>query len=274
MKIAAIQMISTPVLEENLARAEALIDEASAAGATFIQLPEYFCLFGQSEKDKFEIAEDFGVGKIQNFLASKAHSKKIWLSGGTIPLRCQEKNKVTNTLLLFTPEGELAARYDKLHLFSMKKNGVDIDEGRTMIRGDKIVVAPLTWGKVGLSICYDLRFPELYRLMGKIDLLLLPSAFTFETGKAHWEILIRARAIENQCYVLATNQGGQHKNGRRTYGHSMVVDPWGTIMSTLEEGEGIVYADMDLAKLEEIRQLVPALANRRFFDGHNCIADA
>ena len=263
MKVAAIQMVSTPERDENLAAAARLIDEAAAAGARLVSLPEYFCQFGWKETDKFQIAEAAGRGPIQDLLAAKARQHGIWLAGGSLPLKTPDPAKVTNTALLFNPQGEVVVRYDKLHLFSFQDGERSLDESRTMVAGQQCVAADTGVGRVGMSICYDLRFPELYRALGEVDLILVPSAFTETTGRAHWELLLRARAVENQCYVLAAAQGGTHANGRRTFGHSLLVDPWGEVVASLPLGEGVVIGELDAERLQSVRRMVPALRHRR-----------
>lgn len=263
MKLAALQMVSGPELDPNLATAAKLIDQAAAAGAQLVSLPEYFVQMGLHESDKFRIAEDMGRGPIQEMLAAKARQHAIWVAGGSFPVRTGDPTKVTNTALLFNPQGEVVARYDKVHLFSFQDGMRSLDEGRTMQAGRACVTAQTPWGRIGLSICYDLRFPELYRSMGEIDLILVPSAFTVPTGMAHWQVLLRARAIENQCYVLAAAQAGTHANGRQTYGHSMLIDPWGEVVASLPEGEGLVMGDMDPERLKSVRQNLQALRHRR-----------
>ncbi|MET3117720.1 putative amidohydrolase [Undibacterium sp. GrIS 1.8] len=267
MKIAAIQMISTPVLQENLATAQRLLKQAADAGAGLILMPEYWPIMGLHEADKFKIAEHIGnpeqPGVIQQFLADSARSLGVWIIGGTLPLVSTESDKVLNTTLVYNPQGELVSRYDKIHLFGFTKGTESYEESRTITAGDDVVSFDAGFGKIGLSICYDLRFPELYRSMGDCALIVVPAAFTFTTGQAHWEILLRARAIENQCYVLASAQGGQHVNGRRTWGHSMLIDPWGKIVDVLAEGEGVVGGELDWANLSAVRTSLPALKHRK-----------
>jgi nitrilase len=263
MKVAAIQMVSTPLRDENLATAARLIDAAAAGGARLVSLPEYFCQFGWKDTDKFEIAEDAGSGPIQDMLSAKARQHGIWVAGGSLPLKTSDPAKVTNTALLLDPQGRVVARYDKLHLFSFQDGERSLDESRTMVAGQQCVAAQTDVGRIGMSICYDLRFPELYRALGEVDLILVPSAFTETTGRAHWELLLRARAVENQCYVLAAAQGGTHANGRRTFGHSMLVDPWGDIVASLPLGEGVVMGEMRSERLLDVRKMVPALRHRR-----------
>jgi nitrilase len=263
MKVAAIQMVSAPDLATNLATAERLIDQAASEGAQLVSLPEYFVQIGLLETDKFQIAEEFGQGPIQEALAAKARQHGIWVAGGSIPIKTHDAAKVTNTAMLFNPQREVVARYDKMHLFSYQDGTRNLNEGRTMVAGTEIVTAVTPFGRIGMSICYDLRFPELYRAMGEVDLILVPSAFTVPTGAAHWNILLRARAIENQCYVLAAAQGGTHASGRQTYGHSMLIDPWGEVVSILANGEGVVMGEMDLERLKSVRHNLQALRHRR-----------
>jgi nitrilase len=262
MKIAALQMVSAPDLPTNLATAERLIDQAASDGAQLVSLPEYFVQIGLHETDKFQIAEEFGLGPIQERLAAKARQHDIWVAGGSIPIKTQDPAKVTNTALLFNPQGEVVARYDKMHLFSYQDGARNLDEGRTMVAGTDIATADTPLGRIGMSICYDMRFPELYRAMGEVDLILVPSAFTVPTGSAHWEVLLRARAIENQCYVLAAAQGGTHASGRQTYGHSMLIDPWGELVSVLPQGEGVVMGEMNSERLKSVRHNMQALKHR------------
>ncbi len=275
MKIAALQMVSTPSVERNLASATRLIAEAAAAGAAWVSLPEYFCLMGHSDRDKLSIAEVPGCGPIQQMLADAARRHSVWVIGGTLPLRGDDPERVFNSCCVYAPDGTLAARYDKLHLFCFDNGRERYDEGRVLRAGSQPVAFSAPPGeigrplRVGLSICYDLRFPELYRwLMAQpgqppCDLLAVPSAFTHTTGQAHWELLLRARAVENQCYVIAAAQGGLHENGRRTWGHSMVIDPWGEVLAVQAEGEGVVIAELDVQRLASVRAQLPALMHRR-----------
>jgi len=262
-KVAAIQMVSTPDLAQNSEVADRLVAEAAQKGAQLVLLPEYWPLMAVHERDKLAQAEAPGTGLIQEAMAGIASRHAIWLFGGTLPLASAEAGKVRNTLMVYAPDGKLAAQYDKMHLFSFTRGKESYDESRTISAGEAVRCVDTPFGRVGLSVCYDLRFPELYRAMGECNLIVVPSAFTFTTGSAHWEILLRARAIENQCYVLAAAQGGTHDNGRRTWGHSMLVDPWGEIVDLLEEGEGVVMGEIDLPKLALIRENLPALRHRR-----------
>jgi nitrilase len=214
------------------------------------------------ENDKLAVAEQPGAGPIQDAMASMARELGIWLIGGTMPLVANEPGKVLNTLLAYGPDGRCASRYDKIHLFGFTRGEESYNESRTIAPGRAVQAMETPLGRVGLSVCYDLRFPELYRAMGPCNLIVVPSAFTWTTGQAHWEILLRARAIENQCYVLAAAQGGRHPNGRRTWGHSMLVDPWGEIKAVLPEGEGVVCGDVDAGVLDTVRTNLPALNHR------------
>jgi deaminated glutathione amidase len=266
MKIAALQMVSTPDVGRNVEAAGRLITQAAAGGAQLVVLPEYFCLLGRRDDDKLAVAEAAGNGPIQHALASAARQHGLWVVGGTLPLRGHDDAHALNTCLVFAPDGTQAARYDKIHLFAFDNGRERYDEGRTLDAGGPTPTAlqcgPL---RVGLSICYDLRFPELYRALmaPPCDLLCVPSAFTYTTGQAHWELLLRARAVENQCYVIAAAQGGTHENGRRTWGHSLIVDPWGQVLAVQPEGEGVVMAEVDPARIAQVRQQLPALAHRR-----------
>ena len=266
MKVAAIQMVSSPDVAANLAVARQLLKQAADAGAELAVLPEYFCLLGLKDSDKLAIAEPYGEGTLQDFLSQCAVDFKLWVVGGTIPIVANEPSKVYNSTLVFNPQGQRVARYDKIHLFCFDNGVESYDESRVLTPGNTPVTFDLpstdghTW-RVGLSICYDMRFPELYRALNA-DLLLVPSAFTHTTGQAHWELLLRARAIENLAYLAASAQGGLHANGRRTWGQSMVVDPWGQILAEQAEGPGVVLADMDKTKLFNARLQLPALQHR------------
>ncbi len=260
--VSAVQMVSSASLDNNLHMAEKLIAQAASEGAQLVALPEYFCMLGKKETDKLDIAETPGAGPIQTFLAESARQHKIWLSSGSIPIISPAQGKVFNTQLIFNPDGQQIARYDKIHLFSFARGAESYDESRGILAGDTVQRLDIPVVKLGLSICYDLRFPELYRALGEVDLILVPSAFTYTTGQAHWELLLRARAIENQCYVLAPAQGGTHENGRRTWGHSMLIDPWGEVLGVLSEHAGVVTGTIDPVRLAEVRQALPALRHR------------
>jgi nitrilase len=255
-------MVSTPNPADNCETAARLVREAATAGAQLVLLPEYWAVLGGNEQDKVEIAESAGDGPLQNFLANLARECGIWLLGGTLPLKSHQSDKVLNSLMAYAPDGTLATRYDKIHLFGFTRGDESYDESRTIVPGSEVAVLETPLARVGLSICYDLRFPELYRAMGQCDLIVMPAAFTATTGRAHWEVLLRARAIENQCYVLASAQGGLHPNGRRTWGHSMLVDPWGAVCAQLAEGEGLAAGEIDLDSMMGIRTSLPALQHR------------
>lgn len=260
--VAALQMVSTPDRERNLAEAGRLIADAAASGARLVLLPEYFCFMGRQDTDKLALAEAYRDGPIQRFLAERAKTHGIWVIGGTLPLKAPEPSRVLNTTLVFDPQGREAARYDKIHLFNFEKGDESFDEARTIRPGDAVRTFDAPFGRVGLSVCYDLRFPELYRRMGDCAMIVVPSAFTYTTGRAHWETLLRARAVENQCYVLAAAQGGKHENGRRTWGRSMLVDPWGEIVAVRDEGAGVVAGEIDPARIADVRQSLPAWRHR------------
>ncbi|CAN5804255.1 carbon-nitrogen hydrolase family protein [soil metagenome] len=314
MKIAALQMISTPDVARNLDIARRLIDQAVSAGARLVALPEYFCLMGHADRDKLGIAESPGEGPIQAMLSTAAEEHGVWVIGGTLPMKTDDPERVANACCVYAPDGSQAARYDKIHLFRFDSGKERYDEARVLQAGHTPVAFDMRTGpaeagsetafdpvaatadslmagllsvapeivhavvpatspdqyslRVGLTICYDVRFPELYRALSfgtgsrPCDLIAVPAAFTHTTGLAHWELLLRARAVENQCYVIAPAQGGLHENGRRTFGHSLIVDPWGTIVAMQEEGEGVVIADIDLERLAEVRKQLPALEHR------------
>jgi len=261
-RVAALQMVSTPDVARNLAEAGRLIAEAAGDGAQLVLLPEYFCFMGHRDTDKLALAEPYRDGPIQQFLAQAAQRHGIWVIGGTLPLKAPEPDRVLNTTLVFDPSGREAARYDKIHLFNFEKGDESFDEARTIRAGETVVAFDAPFGRVGLSVCYDLRFPELYRRMGDCALIVVPSAFTYTTGRAHWEMLLRARAVENQCYVLAAAQGGKHENGRRTWGHSMLIDPWGEIVAVRDEGASVVTGALDPQRIADVRQSLPAWRHR------------
>ncbi len=261
-QVAAIQMVSTPDPEQNRRIAARLVHEAAQAGARLILLPEYWAMLGHRDTDKIGHAEAPEDGPLQAFMSGLARQAGVWLLGGTVPLRSPAPGKVMNSLLAYAPDGTQAARYDKIHLFGFSRGTESFDESRTILPGSAIGLLETPFARIGLSICYDLRFPELYRAMGQCDLMVVPAAFTYTTGRAHWEILLRARAIENQCYVLAAAQGGHHPNGRRTWGYSMLVDPWGEIRQQVAEGEGVVRGEVDRDWMDSVRQSLPALKHR------------
>lgn len=263
MKVAAIQMVSTSNPDVNMQTAKRLLEQAKEAGADLAVLPEYWSIMGGRDTDKVDCAEAFGDGPLQTFLAQTAKELNLTIIAGTIPLVSDLGNKIFNACLVFDSQGAQISRYDKIHLFGFSNGDESYQESNTIQEGNQAVCFDTGFGRVGLGICYDLRFPELFRGMGECSLLVLPAAFTYTTGQAHWEILLRARAIENQCYVLASAQGGMHESGRRTWGHSMVIDPWGKVIGSLDEGEGIVIAELDLGLMQTIRANLPALKHRR-----------
>ena len=262
MKIAAVQMISGPEVAANLVEAGRLVAEAADRGARLVALPEYFPLIGASDAERLSARETDGTGPIQDFLAEAARRNGIWLVGGSLPLVADDPAKLRNACLVYDDQGRRVVRYDKIHLFGFTKGTESYNESLTIEPGNKIVTFDSPCGRVGVAICYDLRFPELFRAMGEVDLLVLPAAFTETTGRAHWELLLRSRAIENQCYLLAAAQGGRHPNQRLTHGNSMIVDPWGEVLGRLDKGAGIVVADVDPARIAEVRTSLPALKHR------------
>lgn len=266
-KAAAIQMASGPNVQANLDEAEKLINTAVQQDARLIVLPEYFAIMGIHDADMVKVAETAGEGPIQAFLRDQASKHGIWLVGGTVPIQSDEAGKVYASCLLHDDSGVQVARYDKIHLFDVTLEDTDesYTESETLTHGNKVVVVDTPFGKLGLAVCYDLRFPELFRAMVDegMEICVLPSAFTGLTGKAHWESLIRARAIENTSYVIAAGQGGYHVSGRETHGDSMIVDPWGVILNRLPHGTGVVVSEIDLDKLQRTREMFPVLEHRR-----------
>jgi nitrilase len=268
VRVAAVQMVSKPDVAANLRDAAALIDEAASLGAQLVALPEYFCLMGR-ETDKVAAREADGSGPIQDFLAAAAARHRIWLAGGTVPLVSPQPDRVMNSVLVYGPDGARMARYDKVHLFAFAIGDESYDEAKTIVAGREVRTFEMQPEggprlKVGLSVCYDLRFPELYRALGEPDLVLVPAAFTATTGRAHWLTLLRARAIENLCYVLAPAQGGRHENGRATFGHTVLFDPWGETLALREEGPGVIAGDVLPSRIAQVRASLPALAHRVF----------
>ncbi|TCP08493.1 nitrilase [Crenobacter luteus] len=260
---AAIQMVSGDELSANLAAAGRLVAEAAAQGARFAALPEYFYLMPEDETARIALAEPFGDGPIQRHVAALAREHGVWLLAGSVPLVSPEPGRFYNSSLLFDPQGRCAARYDKIHLFGFDDGEQRYREADTMSAGDDIVTAATPWGATRLSICYDLRFPELYRAGPAPLLITAPAAFTHTTGRAHWELLLRARAVENLAFVVAPGQGGVHPGGKRTFGHSLIVDAWGEVLACHAEGEGIALATLDFARQAAWRARLPALAHRR-----------
>jgi predicted amidohydrolase len=276
--VAAIQMTSGHLVQDNLAAAGELLREAKDLGADLACLPENFSFIGLKDADKLEVAEADGEGPIQEFLRDTARRLKLWILGGTTVIKGDSPARVANASLLFDADGKCVARYDKIHLFDVAIPGGDEKylESKHVTPGREVVVADTPVGKLGLSVCYDMRFPELYRdLVSRgAEWLAMPAAFTVPTGRAHWETLLRARAIENLCYVVAPAQAGTHTNGRETYGDTLIVDYWGQVLSRLAKGPGVVISDFDLAKQAETRARFPALDNRRLGLGRGAAVSA
>lgn len=261
--VAAVQTVSGSDVARNLAQIEPLVAQAADAGAKLVLLPEYFGLMGVRATDKVAAAETDGDGPQQAFLARAAQRHGMYVVGGCVPIASADPKRVRSACLVYGPDGGRVARYDKMHLFAFSDGTERYDEAQTIEPGDRAVAFDSPWGRIGLSICYDVRFPELYRSLGDVVLVLVPSAFTVPTGKAHWSLLLRARAVENQCYVLAAAQGGTHASGRATYGHSMLVDPWGNVVSERDTGAGYIVGEVDAATLADVRRKLPALLHRR-----------
>jgi predicted amidohydrolase len=264
-KVAAIQMASGPNVAGNLAEARRLIEKAADQGARLVVLPEYFPIMGMADTDKIAVREQPGLGPIQAFLSEAARRHKIWVVGGSIPLAASVPDKVLNTCLVFDEYGEQVARYDKIHLFNLELGNERYQEANTIEPGKQVVVVDSPFGRIGLAVCYDLRFPELFRAMKDVDIIVLPSAFTETTGKMHWEPLLRARAIENLAYVIAAAQGGYHVSGRETHGHSMIVDPWGRVLDQIARGSGVVIAEVNRGYQASLRASLPALSHRTIY---------
>jgi len=262
-RVAAVQTVSGSDVAANLAAIEPLVADAAGQGAKLVLLPEYFGVFGDTAQDKVAVRESDGSGPQQDFLSRLARTHRLWLVGGTVPLATRDATRVRSASLAYDPDGRRVARYDKIHLFAFSRGEDRYDESRTIEAGAQPATFDAPCGKVGMSVCYDLRFPELYRSYRDVALLLVPSAFTAVTGEAHWHLLLRARAVENQCYVLAAAQGGLHPNRRRTYGHSLLVDPWGVVVAELAEGPGVIVGDIESERVAVVRAELPALTHRR-----------
>ena len=265
-RMAAIQMASGPNVPANLNEAGRWISYAADTGADLVVLPENFAIMGMKQTDMLTIKEPQGVGPIQDFLKNMCIKHRVWIVTGTIPMTTDDPLRIRAACLLINPDGDIVTRYDKIHLFDVKLDeGESYSESDVIEAGNEIVVQDTPFGKMGLAVCYDLRFPEMFRRMADlgVELIVIPAAFTAITGKAHWESLVRARAIENLSYVIASAQGGYHANGRETYGDSMIVDPWGVIKDRLYRGSGFVIADLDLDKIKLTRKQFPALKHRK-----------
>lgn len=260
-KIAAIQMCSSNDVDENLTLAEGLINQAAQAGAQMIVLPEMFAMMGEHATNKVDVKESFSQGRIQNFLAKIAKELNIWLVAGTIPITASVANKVRAACLVYDNQGKVVARYDKMHLFDVALSEQETYcESATTEPGDNCVVVDTPLGKLGLAVCYDIRFPLLFNQLVQqgAEIIAIPAAFTVRTGLAHWELLARSRAVDTFCYIIGACQSGMHKSGRQTYGHSLIVEPWGTVVAhSTVVGNDIVYADVDLVKVREARRMIP-----------------
>jgi nitrilase len=253
-KVAAVQMVSAPELAPNLEAAGRLVAAAAAAGAKLVALPENFYCIGRTERDKLAMREPDGKGPIQEFLSEVSRKHRVWIVGGTAPISCSDDTRIRSACLVYDDAGRRVARYDKMHMFRFEQGAESYDERRTLEPGTQPVAMASPFGRLALSVCYDVRFPELYRGLGGFDAMFVPSAFTVPTGAAHWEALLRARAIENKAYVVAPAQGGTHAGGRRTWGHTLIVDPWGEVLAERAEGEGVVLAEMDTDRIADVRR--------------------
>ncbi len=262
LRAAAVQMVSGTRPEENIRTMQRLVEKAAAAGAAWVLLPEYWPLMGANDTDKLAVAEPLGSGPFQTALSDAAARNGVVLFGGTVPLQSPDKSKVLNTMQVYGRNGECIGAYNKMHLFGYSGLGERYAEADTILAGASVPHFSADGINVAAGVCYDLRFPEFFRAQLPFDVMMLPAAFTYTTGKAHWELLLRTRAVENQCYVVASAQGGTHESGRRTFGHSMIIDPWGEILDVLPEGEGMVMAELDAARLQSVRTRLPALAHR------------
>lgn len=251
---AAVQMVSAPELEPNLRAAERLLARAASAGAQLAALPENFYCIGRHERDKVAMQEADGDGPIQHFLSSCSKKLGMWILAGTVPIKSGDAQRIRSASLLYDDTGARVARYDKMNMFRFERGDEKYDESRTIEPGTQPVAVDSPFGRLALSVCYDVRFPELYRGLGRFDVMFIPSAFTVPTGAAHWDLLMRARAVENQAYLVAPAQGGLHAAGRRTWGRTMIVDPWGEVLAMRAEGEGVVTAEIDPERLQDIRR--------------------
>ncbi|MCF6193129.1 MAG: carbon-nitrogen hydrolase family protein, partial [Kangiellaceae bacterium] len=267
VRISAIQMVSTADYYENIGSAKRLIIEAAQAGSNILVLPEYFCFMGMQEQDKYEYVEKHKNGELQSMLSGLAEKYGVWIIAGTHPIASNEPARPYGRCYVYDDHGKVATWYDKIHLFD-----VNVPDSKGSYResamtkaGDKVICFNTPWGMIGIAVCYDLRFPELFRQQAKAgcEIIILPAAFTYKTGEKHWQVLIQARAIENLCYFVASAQGGTHQNGRETWGHSCIVSPWGDILAELPDGEGFVHAELDRNALTELRTSFPVLKHRK-----------
>lgn len=267
-RIAAVQMCSSHNIDDNLLAVSKFIQEASQQGAKIVVLPEMFPIMGKNPLEKIQIAENYGTGRIQNFLAEQARTNNIWIIGGTIPLISEHIGKIRAACLVFNNNGEVVIRYDKMHLFDVTLSATEsYNESATLISGNEVIVFDSPVGKIGLAVCYDIRFPEMFRLMMEkgAEIFCVPSAFTYTTGAKHWEILAKSRAVENICYFVGSCQGGVHTNGRQTYGNSLLIDPDGVIMSRLDcVTPGVILSSINLGHLQGLRKQIPLKEHLKF----------
>ncbi|OGT39904.1 MAG: acyltransferase [Gammaproteobacteria bacterium RIFCSPHIGHO2_12_FULL_36_30] len=265
--VAAIQLCSSDNVDENLKTVAGLIQKAALRGAKLIVLPEMFAVMTNKKTDLLNIKEKHGIGKIQDALSQFASQNQAWIVAGTIPIECDDKNKIRAACMVYNDRGEIVARYDKMHLFDAVISETEsYKESDTTEAGNKVIVIDSPFGKLGLAVCYDIRFPALFTALQNkgAEIITIPTAFTVKTGEAHWQLLMRARAVETFSYMIGACQGGAHANGRKTYGHSMIIEPWGTVVAEITQpGNGIIYADIDLKKLHHIRKIMPVHTHQK-----------
>jgi len=265
-KLVSMQMVSEPDVDKNLQQVRSQLAQLEHGEDYLVVLPECFAFFGGGDAKMLELAEPKGQGKIQQALCDMAKEFSLWLVAGTIPLLNEQKDKFTASCLLIDDQGQVVTEYQKIHLFDVQvaDNTGSYLESRYTQAGQHISVLDTPFGRLGLAVCYDVRFPGLFQAMGQIDILALPAAFTKVTGEAHWHNLLKARSIENQCYLVAANQGGIHANGRETYGHSLILSPWGDTLAEIRQGTGLILSDVDLTNVDKIRQKMPVAGHNRF----------
>jgi predicted amidohydrolase len=268
MKVAAVQMTSTRDVAENLREAGRLVAEAASQGAALVVLPENFSFLGATDADRVAAIELFGDGPAQRFLAEAAEAHGVWLVGGTIPIREPGADRASSRSLLVGPDGRVAVHYDKIHLFDVDIPGranERYSESATTLAGTRVVAAQTPLARIGMTVCYDIRFPALFHRLSVLgtDIVVVPAAFTVPTGEVHWLPLLQARAIESLVYVVAAGQWGEHAGGRKTYGHSLILGPWGQLLAELPAGPGVVCADLDMIALADLRQRFPTVTHRR-----------